>query len=85
MRKVNREDNPELPCSELDTFDFSVFRDRKNADSRRVKLATSQVGVVIQPGATTGMSDGMNSSGMETSTEVLGTTTSTTTANNTIV
>ncbi|XP_065080087.1 chorion peroxidase [Ochlerotatus camptorhynchus] len=47
MRKVNRDDNPELPCSLLDTFDFGVFRDKKGADSRRVKLATSQVGVMV--------------------------------------
>ncbi|XP_062557613.1 chorion peroxidase [Armigeres subalbatus] len=76
MRKINREDNPELPCSDLDGFDFSVFRDRKNNDSRRVKLATSQVGVLVQS-----PSNGTTIRGnfSQITTEVFPTTTSTST------
>ncbi|XP_058813496.1 myeloperoxidase [Topomyia yanbarensis] len=50
MRKYHEETNPRLPCAELDTFDFEVFRDRKNLFSGRVKLATPNFGVsVVQP------------------------------------
>ncbi|XP_055636731.1 myeloperoxidase [Toxorhynchites rutilus septentrionalis] len=51
MRKVDGDDNPVLPCEELDTFSFGVFRDKKgNSTSGRVKLATGKAAIsVITP------------------------------------
>ncbi|XP_053698672.1 myeloperoxidase [Sabethes cyaneus] len=51
MRKANIETNPVLKCSELDFFDFTVFKDKKDSlSSGRVKLATAKVAVaVLQP------------------------------------
>ncbi|XP_055533803.1 myeloperoxidase [Wyeomyia smithii] len=48
MRKTNIESNPVLNCAELDSFVFSVFKDRKGGSSSgRVKLATDKVGVAV--------------------------------------
>ncbi|XP_055598963.1 chorion peroxidase [Uranotaenia lowii] len=49
MRKVSEINNPELPCVELDSFDFEVFRDRKGAPSARVKVPNSKMNVVVRP------------------------------------
>lgn len=47
MRKVNPSDNPELPCAELDNFDFGVFLERKNSNSGHVRVPSGKVGVLV--------------------------------------
>lgn len=86
MRKVDRELNPEVPCAELDTFDFGVFRERKrDPQAGRVKVPTGKAGVLVVQSSTTtttsteaGGSVGTSATERPTTVEAASTTTTTT-------
>ncbi|XP_039452178.1 myeloperoxidase-like [Culex pipiens pallens] len=68
MRKVDRNQNPERPCSELDTFDFGPFRERKKDLVGRVKVATAKVGVLVMQTSSTSTEASVGTSATEPST-----------------